>query len=180
MGTTRAWRRHGIRRFLAASALTGAAVAGIVACDPAGGLNSASIAVTTDRTGTSALRSNGVDVRWLSCSAGVDGVPGGGAANASPAFSAPRSGHVDCTGRTADGQDVTISGSVTQALDGRCVRGDLTARAGGRDVFRTDVLGDCHARPTFGVARPPRDIGHGGARPAVTVTVTVTETPWDK
>ncbi|MFF9589409.1 hypothetical protein ACF1FX_09290 [Streptomyces sp. NPDC014646] len=178
MGTTRAWWCSGIRRFLAASALTGAAVAGLVACDPAGGLNSASIAVTTDRTGTSALQRNGVDVRWLSCSAGVDRQDGGGAVNGSPAASLPRTGHVECTGRTRSGQDISISGKVTQALDGRCVRGDLTARADGRDVFRTDVLGDCDARPTFGAVYPPGNSGQGGVRPAVTVTVTVTGAPW--
>ncbi|MFF9348283.1 hypothetical protein [Streptomyces sp. NPDC014734] len=166
-----------MRRFLAASGLAVAAVAGAVACDPAGGLNSASIAVTTDRTGTSALQRNGVDVRWLNCSAGVDGAV---AVNASPAASVPRTGHVDCTGRTGNGMDVTISGTVTQALDGRCVRGDLTAKAGGRAVFRTDVLGDCDAGPTFGAVYPLRDDDREGARPAVTVTVTVPGVSWGK
>ncbi|MFI9624656.1 hypothetical protein [Streptomyces sp. NPDC052042] len=162
------------------SVLTSAAVAGLAACDPAGGLNSASIAVTTDRAGTSALERNGVDVRWLSCSAGVDGLGTARAGDASPAAHAPRTGHVECTGRTGSGQDISISGRVTQALHGRCVRGDLTARADGRDVFRTDVLGDCDARPTFGAVYPPGNSGQGGARPAVTVTVTVTGAPWDK
>ncbi|MFF2960854.1 hypothetical protein ACFVT1_18490 [Streptomyces sp. NPDC057963] len=177
MGTTRAWGRIGTRRFLAASALAGAAAAGAVACEPVGGLNSASIAVTTDRTGTSALERNGVDVQWLSCTADAGGARTGGA---SPSASAHRIANVDCTGRTGSGKAITIDGKVTQELDGRCVRGDLTAKAGGKVVFRADVLGNCNAAPsTGGWANPPMG-GGSGVRPAVTVTVTVTESPWGK
>ncbi|MEU6012694.1 hypothetical protein ABZ826_01145 [Streptomyces sp. NPDC047515] len=177
MGTSRAWGQGSIRRFLAASALAGAAVAGVVACEPASGLNSASIAVTTDRTGTSALERNGVDVQWLSCTADVVGDRIGGA---SPSASARRIADVDCTGRTGKGRAITIAGQVTQALDGRCVRGDLTGKADGKVVFRADVLGNCTAAPSTGAVNPPLGGGNGGARPTVTVTVTVTETPWGK
>ncbi|MFD7066752.1 hypothetical protein ACFV97_05870 [Streptomyces sp. NPDC059913] len=174
MGTTRAWIQGRGRRVPAASALVVAAVLGVAACEPTGGLNSASIAVTTDRVGTGALESNGVNVRWLSCSAGVDGARAWGA---SPAASVPRSANVDCTGRTGSGEAITLSGKVTQELGGRCVRGDLTARTGGRSVFRADVLGDCNAPPQTSVITPaPPAAGGNGFRPTVTVTVTVTET----
>ncbi|MFF2408958.1 hypothetical protein [Streptomyces sp. NPDC058092] len=177
MGTSRAWGRRRTRRFLAASALAGAAAAGVVACEPVGGLNSASIAVTTDQAATSALESRGVHVQWLNCTADTGaGLIGG----ASPAASARRVADVDCTGRTRDGKDITINGNVTQELDGRCVRGDLSAKAGGKVVFRADVLGDCNAAPPAGAANPPLGGGSGTARPTVTVTVTVTESPRGK
>ncbi|MFF8911790.1 hypothetical protein ACF08M_00295 [Streptomyces sp. NPDC015032] len=178
MGTSRAWGRIRARRFLAASALAGAAAAGAAACEPVGGLNSASIAVTTDRTGTSALERNGVDVQWLSCLADTGRGRTGGA---SPAASTRPIADVDCTGRTGSGQAITIDGEVTQELDGRCVRGDLTAKTGGKVVFRADVLGNCNAAPSNGgwAANPPMG-GGSGARPAVTVTVTVTESPRGK
>jgi hypothetical protein len=145
-----------------------------VACEPTGSLNSASIAVTTDLTGTSALERNGVDVRWLNCTADIDGNQVVGASPSASA-SAPSTANVDCTGRTGSGKDITLTGKVTQALDGRCVRGDLTARTGGKDVFRADVLGNCNAVPSTVGANPPQAGGSGSARPAVTVTVTVTE-----
>ncbi|WP_327275317.1 hypothetical protein OG609_27860 [Streptomyces sp. NBC_01224] len=178
MGTSRAWGQGRTRRILAASALAGAAVASVVACEPTGSLNSTSIAVTTDLTGTSALERNGVDVRWLNCTADVVGDRLQGA---SPSASARRIADVDCTGKTGSGKDIKITGKVTQALDGRCVRGDLTARTGGKAVFRTDVLGNCNnTAPSAVGANPSRGGGSGGARPTVTVTVTVTESPLGK
>ncbi|MFG2627686.1 hypothetical protein [Streptomyces sp. NPDC048473] len=177
MGTSRAWGQGRTRRFLAASALAGAAVAGVVACEPTGSLNSASIAVTTDLTGTSALERNGVDVQWLNCTADIDGDRVRGA---SPSASAHLIADVDCTGRTKNGKDIAITGKVTQELDGRCVRGDLTAKTGGKVVFRADVLGNCNAAPSTAGANPPPGGGSGGARPTVTVTVTVTESPLGK
>ncbi|WP_405712486.1 MULTISPECIES: hypothetical protein [unclassified Streptomyces] len=177
MGTSRAWGQGRERRFLAASALVVAAVAGASACDPQGGLNSASIAVTTDRVGTGALERNGVDVRWLSCTAGVDGERIGAA---SPAASARRIAEVDCTGKSGKGEPITLTGKVTQELGGRCVRGDLTARTGGKAVFRADVLGNCDAAATADVVNPLPAGGGQDVRPVVTVTVTVTETPAGK
>ncbi|MDK0519386.1 hypothetical protein [Streptomyces sp. ML-6] len=154
------------------SALAGAAVAGLAACQPADGLNSASIAVTTDQVGTSALERNGVDVQWLSCTAGIDR---GRAGASSPSASARRVAEVDCTGKTGGGKDITLTGRVTQELGGRCVRGDLSAKEGDRSVFRANVLGNCDATSTTGVVNPPPPAGGSGARPTVTVTVTVTE-----
>ncbi|MFD0627312.1 hypothetical protein ACFQ2K_36275 [Streptomyces sanglieri] len=55
--------------------------------------------------------------------------------------------------------------------------GDLTAKTGGKSVFRADVLGDCDAAPSTAVVNPPPA---GGPGPVVTVTVTVTETPMGK
>ncbi|MFE7619471.1 hypothetical protein [Streptomyces sp. NPDC057496] len=154
------------------SVLAGATVAGLAACQPVDGLNSASIAVTTDRVGTSALERNGVDVQWLSCTAGVDR---GRTGASPPAASARRTAEVDCTGKTDGGEDITLTGRVTQELGGRCVRGDLSAKEGGRSVFRADVLGNCDEAPTTGVVNPPPPAGGSGLRPTVTVTVTVTE-----
>lgn len=179
MGTTRAWARGRERRFLAVSALVVAAVAGAVGCEPVGGLNSVSIAVTTDQAGTGALERNGVDVRWLNCTAGVDG-EGLGIGVASPAAFAHRIADVDCTGKTGNGEAITLTGKVTQELGGRCVLGDLTAKAGGRSVFRADALGDCDDTPTTAVVNPPPAGGGAGFRPTVTVTVTVTEAPRGK
>ncbi|MGW2176645.1 hypothetical protein ACWCXX_00865 [Streptomyces sp. NPDC001732] len=172
MGTTRAWGRRRPRRFLAASVLAGAAVAGVAACEPVDGLNSVSIAVTTDRVGTSALERNGVDVQWLSCTAGVDR---GRTGTSTPSASAPRVAKVDCTGKTGSGKDIALTGKVTQEVGGRCVRGDLSATEGERSVFRADVLGNCDAAPSAGVVTQPPPAGGGGFRPTVTVTVTVTE-----
>ncbi|MFE7358760.1 hypothetical protein ACFU8Q_38170 [Streptomyces sp. NPDC057543] len=177
MGTSRAWGRRRTRRFLAASALAGAAAAGVVACEPVGGPNSVSIAVTTDQAATSALERDGVHVQWLNCTADTGAGPTGGA---SPAASAGRIADVDCIGRTRDGEDITVNGNVTQELDGRCVRGDLTAKADGKVVFRADALGNCNAAPSTGVANPPLGGGSGTARPTVTVTVTMTGSPRGK
>ncbi len=54
------------------------------------------------------------------------------------------------------------------------MRGDLTAKVGGKVWFHVDGLGDCNATtgPTY---RPPT---HG--QPGPTVTVTVTRTIWCK
>ncbi|MEV0578674.1 MULTISPECIES: hypothetical protein [unclassified Streptomyces] len=183
MGTSRAWGRRTARRFPAALCLAATAVVGLAACEPVDGLNTASIAVTTDRTGTRALEHEGVDVRWLTCTArtGEEGAAKSSARAASPTASTRRIADVDCDGKTKSGQDITINGQVRQAVDGRCVRGDLTAKAGGRTVFRATLLGNCDAPPST----PAPDDGGGsggggGARPAVTVTVTVTEYPQGK
>ncbi|GAA3478916.1 hypothetical protein [Streptomyces yanii] len=136
-------------------------------------MNSASVALTTDRAGTGALERKGVDVRWLNCTAEVEG---GGTTRSSPSPSASvrQVAHVDCRGRTAGGKDVTLAGKVTKEVNGVCVRGDLTGKVGDRTVLRADVLGNCDAAPSTGGVTPPTG-GGGGARPTVTVTVTVTE-----
>ncbi|MET8270783.1 hypothetical protein [Streptomyces sp. NPDC005096] len=186
MGTLRAsspWWRGRTRRIPAVLCLVGAAVAGAVACEPIDGLNSASVALTTDRTGTGALERKGVDVRWLNCTAEVEG---GGATSSSPSPSASvrQVARVDCRGRTVGGKDITLAGKVTKEVNGVCVRGDLTGRVSDRTVLRADALGNCDAAPSTGGVTPPTGGGAGGsgggARPTVTVTVTVIEYPGRK
>ncbi|MEE4489397.1 hypothetical protein [Streptomyces sp. BE230] len=182
MGTSRAGGRRRARHFPAAVCLAAAAVVGLAACGPVDGLNTASIAVTTDRTATSALEHEGVQVQWLSCTASVDG--GGAKSSSTQAGSATattrRVADVDCSGRTKDGRDIKVTGQVRQAVDGRCVRGDLTAKAGTRTVFRATLLGNCAAPPPTSAPGNGGNSGGGGARPTVTVTVTVTAHPQGK
>ncbi|MET8399480.1 hypothetical protein [Streptomyces sp900116325] len=148
-------------------------------------MNSASVALTTDRAGTGALEGKGVDVRWLNCTAEVEGV-GATPSSPSPSASARQVAQVDCRGRTVGGKDITIAGKVTKEVNGLCVRGDLTGRVGDRTVLQADGLGDCDAAPSTGGATPPTkgggggNGGGGGARPTVTVTVTVIEYPGGK
>lgn len=180
MGTSRAWGRRATRRIPAAVCLAVTAVAGLTACEPADGLNTASIAVTTDRTATRALEHENVRVQWLTCTAKVEDSEGKSpsARAGSATASTRRVADVDCGGRTKDGRDITVAGEVRQAVDGRCVRGDLTAKADGRTVFRASLLGNCDAPPS--TPAPDSGKGGGGARPTVTVTVTVTEQPQGK
>ncbi|RNL71074.1 hypothetical protein [Streptomyces sp. I6] len=163
-------------RALTASVCAALTAFGLVACDPgrSGGLSAMAVSYTTDRAGTRALEEEGVRVHWLSCSARLNSATG-----ASP--SARAAAGVDCEGETGDGARITITGTVTQEIGGRCVHGDLTAKSDGRRVFRAYVLGDCNAPlPTTTTRTPwsfPPAPGAGGApRPTVTVTVTVTET----
>ncbi len=167
-GITR--RGAGPARALAAIGFAGAAVAGLTACDPAaGGLSSAAVAVTTDRTGTSTLERLGFDVRWLSCRATVDD-----GKKTTPSPAGPGSATVDCQGETDSGAKITLKGKVTEERSGRCVRGDLKARVNGKVVFEATVLGNCGATPSS----KPRPTPPGDdPRPTVTVTVTVTADP---
>ncbi|MET7856621.1 hypothetical protein ABZS81_05215 [Streptomyces sp. NPDC005318] len=147
-------------------------------------MNSASVALTTDQTGTRALERAGVDVQWLNCAADVEG----GAttpysASPAPSASVRQVARVDCRGRTAGGKEITLTGKVTKEVNGQCVRGDLTGKAGDKVVLRADALGDCDAAPTTVGVTPPTDVGNGGGggvRPTVTVTVTVTGYPRGK
>lgn len=182
MGTSRAWGRRATRRIPAAICLAAVAVAGLAACEPADGLNTASIAVTTDRTATRALEHEGVHVQWLTCAANVegDGAKASSARSGSSAASTARVADVDCRGRTKEGRDIKIAGQVRQAVDGRCVRGDLTAKSDGRTVFRASLLGNCEAPASTPAPDDGKGGGGGGVRPTVTVTVTVTEQPRGK
>ncbi|MFG2947528.1 hypothetical protein [Streptomyces adustus] len=144
--------------------------AGAVACDP-GGLSSASVAYTTDQTATKELQRQRVDVRWLTCTASF-GDKGDKAATASASTVAT----VDCQGRTDDGRDITVTGKVTRAVDGACVRGDLTAKVGGKVRFHVSGLGDCNATPS--PVGGSSGGGSGGQRGGPTATVTVTRTVW--
>ncbi|MFI5804644.1 hypothetical protein [Streptomyces sp. NPDC051561] len=160
MGATRRIRR---RRTLAVIGAVGAAVVGVVACEPsggAGGLSSFAVALTTDRTGTRALERVGIDVNWMTCTSTVGDGP---RINTRPhtrpsvATSAPSVRNiatVSCEGQTNEGREIRIEGKVTDERDGRCVRGDLTAKVAGRTVFRANVLGDCNSRTAAPTSRP--------------------------
>ncbi|TXJ85375.1 hypothetical protein E2C11_05695 [Streptomyces lavendulae] len=151
-----------------------AAVAGIVGVVGAGAvgcqadvLGASGVAYTTGTMASARLEQADVDVSWLNCV----GDPGGGAgATLAPGQSAVVS--VDCQGETRDRGRITVNGEVTRAVSGACVRGDLRARVGGKQVFHVSGLGDCSAapEPTY---RPP-GYPPAGAQPAVTVTVTRT------
>ncbi|MFE5400694.1 hypothetical protein ACFQ9Z_04695 [Streptomyces sp. NPDC056580] len=171
MGVSRRIRRRprAARRVsVAGLVLLGAGT--VVACQP-GDLSSASAAYTTDSTATAELKRRHVDVSWLTCT-GDYGGKGGGASRSSPSPTESTVVSVDCQGQTKDGRKITVKGKVTRAVDGACVRGDLTGTVGGRQVFRVSGLGDCDATPgpTY---RPPTQ---WGGQP--TVTVTVTRTIW--
>jgi hypothetical protein len=146
-----------------------AALFGLVACEPGDGLSTAAVAITTDQKGTSELEKRGVDVQWLTCTASL-GENSRTTAGSSPSVHSVAS--VDCTGETGDGQDISIKGKVTQEVNGTCVRGDLTATVGGKQVFRVNVLGNCQAStpPVDNRTTPPPD------NPGATVTVTETVT----
>ncbi|MFJ9716570.1 hypothetical protein ACIRPQ_11605 [Streptomyces sp. NPDC101213] len=166
-----AWRRRtrGWTRGARAAAVTGLAVlavAGAVACEP-GGIGSAAVAYTTDEAATAEIERRDVDVRWLTCTADYgDGGSGGRETVAS----------VDCEGETGNGRDVTVAGHVTRAVDGFCVRGDLRADVGGKQLFRVSGLGDCGSATPSPLATPRSAQPAEPGRP--TVTVTVTRTVW--
>lgn len=177
------------RRAVAAAGLVVAVVSGVVACDP-GGLGSATVAFTTDQTATKELERRDVDVQWLTCTASVDGGNGNSNSNsngngnkASGSGSSPSPGEntvadVDCRGGTTGGKDITVTGKVTRAVDGRCVRGDLTAKVDGRQWFRVSGLGNCDAPSTPTRTPPATWQPPDNGRPAPAVTVTVTRTIW--
>ena len=165
--------RAGTRGTRAAAVAGLAVLAGgaLGACRP-GDLSSATVAYTTDTTATAQLKREHVDVSWLTCTGSYD--DGGGTAARTPTPSETTVVSVDCQGETGDRRKITVTGRVTRAVDGACVRGDLTAKVGGRRVFHVDGLGDCDATPgpTY---RPPSK-----GQPQPTVTVTVTRTIWCK
>jgi hypothetical protein len=171
------------------------AVMGVVACEPGNGLSTAAVAITTDQAGTRELERQGVDVQWVSCTASYgEGATAGNSPSKSKSKSTSTSARsvatVDCVGEDKDGRDITIKGKVTQEVDGKCVRGDLTARVGGKEWFRVDVLGNCDAAgpSTAPTTQTPPDDDHGSTppvdhnttpppeQPGPTVTVTVTKT----
>ncbi|MFG3099287.1 hypothetical protein ACGFZL_01925 [Streptomyces sp. NPDC048182] len=155
--------RQGGRTRRAVLAAVGAAVAvvGVAACDP-GGLNSATVAYTTDQTMTRELDRRQIDVERLTCTASVG--DRGGSASATPADVAS----VECRGETRDGRDIAVDGQVTRVVDRACVRGLLVAKVGGKERLRVSGLGDCDA-----TSAPPGGSG-GGQGPGPTVTVTRT------
>ncbi|MDX3311089.1 hypothetical protein ACWGH3_14825 [Streptomyces sp. NPDC054884] len=148
-------------RLVPVTAVAVAAI-GVVGCEP-GGLSTMSVAHTTDVAATAEIQRRDVDVRWLTCTAHYGDEKKAGAVAA-----------VDCRGKTADGRDITVKGQVARAVDGACVRGDLTAAVGRKQLFRVSGLGDCGSATPSPVK--PSGSAAPGARPTVTVTVTVTET----
>ncbi|MFF9115721.1 hypothetical protein ACF09Y_08930 [Streptomyces massasporeus] len=155
------------RRVAVAAAFAVLAVGGAVACEP-GGISSASVAYTTDETVTKELNRQKADVRWLTCTASY----GDNGGKSSPSARERTVATVDCEGETKDGKDITVDGKVTHAVDGACVRGNITAKVDGKVWFQVDGLGDCDS------TTPPPVGGPGGGGPGPTVTVTVTQTVW--
>ncbi|MES5821196.1 hypothetical protein [Streptomyces sp. RG80] len=163
MGALRRIWRHRGRRVFAVAALVGTAVGGAVACDPAG-LNSASVAYTTDQTVTRELERQKADVQWMTCQASYGNRP-------TPTATENAVAEVTCTGETTDGKDIDVDGKITRVVNGQCVRGELTAKIDGKRWFQVNGLGNCNASPE------PNNPG-GNGQPGATVTVTVTETIW--
>ncbi|MFF4251912.1 hypothetical protein ACFY1L_11940 [Streptomyces sp. NPDC001663] len=171
----RVWRRPRGQRVAAVAGLAVVAVGGVVACDP-GGLNSAAVAFTTDQTATKELERQHVDVQWLSCTANYGNNKAATPGQTAPSASETTVANVDCQGQTKDGREITVTGKVTRAVDGACVRGDLTAKVGGKQWFHVTGLGNCNATPS-----PITNPSNGnGQQPGATVTVTVTKTIWCK
>ncbi|MFF5309674.1 hypothetical protein [Streptomyces massasporeus] len=155
------------RRVAVAATFAVLAVGGAVACEP-GSISSASVAYTTDETVTKELNRQKAGVRWLTCTASY-GENGG---KSSPSARERTVATVDCEGETEDGKDITVDGKVTHAVDGACVRGNITAKVDGKVWFQVDGLGDCDS------TTPPPVGGPADGRPGPTVTVTVTQTVW--
>ncbi|MGP4050813.1 hypothetical protein [Streptomyces sp. 2A115] len=192
MGALRRIRRRpgGGRRGPALAGLAVVAVFGAAACEPGDGINTAAVAITTDQAGTRELEKQGVDVRWLSCTASYGDKETARNSNSNSNSNSPsvRSvANVDCVGEDKEGRDITVKGKVTQEVNGTCVRGDLTAKVGGKEWFRVDVLGNCRAGtptttspwtpPVDNRTTPPRHEQPEQPGPTVTVTRTVTEYP---
>ncbi|MEU5597493.1 hypothetical protein [Streptomyces sp. NPDC020298] len=169
-------RRTRATRAAAVAGLAAVAVGGVVACQPTD-LSSASVAYTTDRTATAELERQHVKVQWLTCTGSYGGK--GYTPGKTPSPSESTVVTVDCQGQTDDGRKITVTGKVTKAVDGACVRGDLTAKVGGKRWFHVDGLGNCDAKPgpTY---TPPVTYRPSNGQPRPTVTVTVTRTIWCK
>ena len=156
-------RGHRVQRVAAVSVLAVVVAGGLTACDPAG-LNSASVAYTTDQTVTKELERQKANVQWLTCQASYGNRP-------TPTATDNAVAEVHCTGETTSNQDIDVDGKITRVVNGQCVRGELTAKIDGKQWFQVNGLGNCDASPE------PNTPG-GNGQPGDTVTVTVTETIW--
>ncbi|MGY5044728.1 hypothetical protein ACWDE0_03570 [Streptomyces sp. 900105755] len=167
----RIWGRPRGTRAAAAAGLAVIAVGGAVACQPSD-LNTATVAYTTDRTATAELKRQHVDVDWLTCTGNHGSSARSTMGTKTPSATSTTVVSVDCRGRTRDGRDITVTGRVTKAVSGACVRGNLVAKVGGKEWFRVNGLGNCDATPgpAYSTYRPPTY----GQRPGPTVTVTKT------
>ncbi|MEV5983738.1 hypothetical protein AB0L85_01780 [Streptomyces sp. NPDC052051] len=161
------------RRFAAVTGIVVVAVAGVVACEPTD-LSSTAVAYTTSQTSTQKLEQQHVKVRWLTCT-GSYGDKADSATSGKASSSTSTVVAVDCKGKTDDDKDITVKGRVTRAVDGRCVRGDLRATVGGKQVFHVEGLGNCDA-PSAPSYTPPASYQPtvpGQPGPTVTVTRTI-------
>ncbi|OUC98510.1 hypothetical protein CA983_29045 [Streptomyces swartbergensis] len=154
-----------------ATAVAVVVVGGAVACEPGAGISSASVAYTTDEAVTKELNRQKAGVRWLTCTASYG--DSGQVGKPSPSASEKTVATVDCEGETDDGKDITVDGKVTHAVDGACVRGNITAKVDGKVWFQVDGLGDCNS-----TSPPPVGGGPTNGQSGPTVTVTVTQTIW--
>ncbi|MFD9070345.1 hypothetical protein [Streptomyces lasiicapitis] len=122
---------------------TAAAGLGLAACDPVeGDMSTSAVAITTDKMGTLELERQHAEVDWITCTASFIGRD-----KKASESDEPRDAEVDCRGQTDDDKVITIRGRVTDVSNGACVRGNLTARIGGEEWFRVDVLGNCDSKP---------------------------------
>ncbi|MEU7045442.1 hypothetical protein AB0A77_30905 [Streptomyces varsoviensis] len=97
------------------------------------------MSVTTDQLATRALERNNVPVQWLACSGQVEGTGKKDKGSPPPVTAVG----VDCQGQTKDGKKIIVYGRVTGISGDSCVRGNLTAKVGGKTVFTATVLGSC-------------------------------------
>jgi hypothetical protein len=162
------------------------AVVVLGACEPGTGLSTGAVAFTTDQTATRELEKQGLEVQWLNCTASYDdsknsdkGSDKGsgdkqGGNQASPSVNTVAD--VDCTGEDKNGKEIKVTGKVTKEVNGKCVRGDLTAKVDGKEWFHVDVLGNCDAPDA--TPTPGSPVTDQPDQPGPTVTVTVTQTIW--
>ncbi|MGW3143754.1 MULTISPECIES: hypothetical protein [Streptomyces] len=169
----RIWRRPRGTRVAAVAGLAVVAVGGAVACQP-GDLSTASVAYTTDKTATAELERQHADVRWLTCTGNYGNGNKGYTPGKTPSPTESTVVSVDCQGKTNDGRKITVTGKVTKAVDGACVRGDLVAKVGGKEWFHVKGLGNCDAKPGPTYTPPVTYRPSDGHQPVPTVTVTRT------
>lgn len=116
--------------WLAWATATVLSVGALAACNDVGdALTDAGVRVAVDKLGTVKLQHDGITID-------------GGITCRTPEDHIPDKVSVECTGRTDDDRKITIKGRVSHE-NGDCVRGDLSATVGTRQVFKVDLLGDC-------------------------------------
>ncbi|MER7927087.1 hypothetical protein ABTY96_28675 [Streptomyces sp. NPDC096057] len=175
MGVSRRkWSRPRGRRVAAVAGLAVVTVGGAVACQP-GDLSAATVAYTTDKTATAELKRDHVSVRYLTCTGNYGSGNKVYTPGKTPSPTETTVVSVDCQGQTDDNRGITVTGKVTRAVDGACVRGDLVGKVGGRQVFHVTGLGDCNAATPSSVNNPNPTLTYGPGP-----TVTVTKTIWCK
>ncbi|WP_286256697.1 hypothetical protein [Streptomyces graminofaciens] len=165
----------GAFRVLSGAVVGVGVVVALVGCEPGAGLSTGAVAFTTDQTATRELEKQGLDVRWLTCTASYDDSKNSDdkqAGNKSSP-SAHTVANVDCTGEDKKGREIKVTGKVTKEVSGKCVRGDLTAKVDGKEWFRVDVLGNCNAPDATPTPNSPVTDQPNQPGPTVTVTQTI-------